>query len=59
LPEPGDFGAYLAKGPRAIIVDGKTLPAHAYTYSQRLLRIPKESFEKQLADHEVELALAE
>jgi hypothetical protein len=59
LPEPGDFGAYLAKGPRAIKVDGKTLPAHAYTYSQRLLRIPKESFEKQLADHEVELALAE
>jgi raffinose synthase len=59
LSEPGDFGSYLAKAPRAIKVDGKTLPAHLFTYSHRLLRIPKESFEKELAGHEVELVVVE
>jgi raffinose synthase len=58
LQEPGDFGAYLARMPHAVKVDGKTLPSHSFTYSRGLLRIPKESFDKGSSDHRVQLVLA-
>ena len=58
LLEPADFGAYLQKPPLGLKVDGKALPASAYTYSGRLLRVPKETFNPGRSDHEVELVLS-
>jgi hypothetical protein len=58
LPEPGVFGAYLAEPPRALKVDGETLSAKSYTYSHRLLRIPRESFNKEASGHEITIYLA-
>lgn len=57
LPEPGDFGAFLQKPPRGVKVDGRTLSPSGYSYSGRLLRIPRASFGNGSSEHEVEIVL--
>ncbi|HYG11564.1 MAG TPA: Sip1-related alpha-galactosidase [Pyrinomonadaceae bacterium] len=44
LREAGDFGAWLERAPARVELDGKLLPAAAYSYSRGLLRVPRASF---------------
>jgi hypothetical protein len=54
LREAGDFGAWLESAPARVELDGRALPATAYSYARGLLRVPRSSFgtgagERQLA----------
>lgn len=44
LREAGDFGAWLARAPARVEVDGRTLAPSSYSYMGGLLRIPRTSF---------------
>ncbi|HEX8139206.1 MAG TPA: Sip1-related alpha-galactosidase [Pyrinomonadaceae bacterium] len=57
LSEAGDFGAWLARGPTRVEIDGRALPPSSYTYSAGLLRIPRASFGSRTGEREVSLTL--
>ncbi|MGH9940755.1 MAG: Sip1-related alpha-galactosidase [Pyrinomonadaceae bacterium] len=44
LREAGDFGAWLEHPPARVELDGRALPASAYSYSRGLLRVPRATF---------------
>lgn len=44
LEEKGEFGAYVRHMPRSVRIGNRILPARAYRYKNRLLRIPSTSF---------------
>jgi hypothetical protein len=44
LREGGDFGAWLERAPARVELDGRPLPASAYSYAGGLLRVPASSF---------------
>ncbi|MBV9928703.1 MAG: hypothetical protein JOZ96_27055 [Acidobacteria bacterium] len=58
LAESGDFGAWLARRPLRVEVDGRPLPASSYTYTGGLLRVPRASFGAGAGEREVKIALA-
>ena len=58
LSEAGEFGAWLARAPARVEVDGRALPASAYTYRDGLLRVPRASFGPRAGEREVRIALA-
>jgi raffinose synthase len=44
LQEAGDLGAYCARRPAAVEINGRRLPQSAFTYSDGLLMLPQGSF---------------
>jgi hypothetical protein len=58
LREAGEFGAWLARAPSRVEVDGRALPASAFTYSRNLLRVPSASFGERAGEREVRIVLA-
>jgi raffinose synthase len=58
LGEAGDFGAWLARAPSRVEVDGRALPASAYTFAGGLLRVPAASFGAREGEREVRIVLA-
>jgi raffinose synthase len=57
LAEAGDFGAWLARQPARVEVDGRALPPSSYTYTAGLLRIPRASFGARAGEREVKIVL--
>ncbi len=55
LAEAGDFGAYLDRAPQSVKIDGKAALPSEYSYSEGLLRIPRNSFGAGNGEHELEL----
>ena len=58
LAEGGDFGAWLARRPARVEVDGRALPPSSYTYAAGLLRVPPASFGARAGEREVKIVLA-
>jgi hypothetical protein len=58
LREAGDFGAWLAGAPARVEIDGQPLMPADYSYSEGLLRIPKEMFGRRAGEREVRIVLA-
>jgi hypothetical protein len=58
LREAGDFGAWLARAPSRVEVDGRALPASAYSYAAGLLRVPVAGFGARAGEREVRIVLA-
>ncbi|HEV7891888.1 MAG TPA: Sip1-related alpha-galactosidase [Pyrinomonadaceae bacterium] len=58
LAEAGEFGAWLARPPARVEVDGRALPASAYSYAAGLLRVPAASFGARAGEREVRIVLA-
>ena len=58
LAEGGDFGAWLERAPARVEVDGRALPASAYSYADGLLRVPRASFGERAGAREVVIVLA-
>jgi hypothetical protein len=64
LREAGDFGAWLDKAPARVEIDGQPLAPADYSYSEGLLRVPKETFGRRAggggaaAEREVRIVLA-
>lgn len=58
LREAGDFGAWLARAPARVEIDGQPLTPSSYTYVNRLLRIPRASFGTRVGEREVKIILA-
>jgi hypothetical protein len=59
LREAGDFGAWLARHPAGVEVDGRRLPSSAYSYSQGLLRVPRGIFGTKAGAREVRILLTQ
>ncbi|HEV2864279.1 MAG TPA: Sip1-related alpha-galactosidase [Pyrinomonadaceae bacterium] len=57
LLEAGDFGAWLERAPSRVEVDGRALPAAAYTFSGGLLRVPRASFGERGGERAVTIRL--
>jgi hypothetical protein len=57
LREAGDFGAWLARAPSRVEVDGRTLAPSSYSYTNRLLQIPRASFGTREGEREVRIVL--
>jgi hypothetical protein len=55
LREAGDFGAWLARAPTRVEVDGRTLTPSSYSYDARLLRIPRATFGTREGEREVRI----
>lgn len=55
LREAGDFGAWLARRPARVEVDGRTLSPSSYTYAAGLLRVPRASFGPREGEREVRI----
>lgn len=58
LSEAGDFGAWLARAPARVEVDGRTLAPSSYSYSGKLLRVPRESFGARAGEREVKVVMS-
>jgi hypothetical protein len=58
LREAGEFGAWLARAPSRVEVDGRALPASAFTYAGGLLRVPAASFGGLAGEREVRIVTA-
>jgi len=58
LREAGDFGAWLASAPARVELDGRILPAPAYSYTRGLLRIPRSSFGTRGGETRLRIQLA-
>lgn len=58
LREAGDFGAWLEQPPAKVELDGKVLPATAYSYQRDLLRIPRSSFGTRGGEARIRIQLA-
>ena len=58
LREAGEFGAWLARAPSRVEVDGRALPASAFKYAGGLLRVPASSFGERAGAREVRIVLA-
>ncbi len=58
LREAGEFGAWLESAPSMVEVDGRALPASAFTYAGGLLRVPAASFGGLAGKREVRIVLA-
>ncbi|HEV2765184.1 MAG TPA: Sip1-related alpha-galactosidase, partial [Pyrinomonadaceae bacterium] len=58
LREGGDFGAWTERRPARVELDGRALPASAYSYAGGLLRVPASSFAGRAGEREVRLVLA-
>jgi raffinose synthase len=58
LAEGGEFGAWLASAPARVEVDGRALPATAYSYAGGLLRVPRASFGAATGARAVVIVLA-
>ncbi|MFL6333422.1 MAG: Sip1-related alpha-galactosidase [Pyrinomonadaceae bacterium] len=57
LIEAGDFGAWLARPPLRVEIDGRALTPSSYNYAGGLLRIPRVSFGARAGEHEVRIRL--
>lgn len=57
LAEAGDFGAWLARAPLRVEVDGRALAPSSYSYAGGLLRIPRASFGAREGEREVRIRL--
>jgi raffinose synthase len=57
LREAGDFGAWLARRPARVEVDGRALPPSSYAYAAGLLRVPRASFGAGAGECEVKIVL--
>ncbi|MBV8859131.1 MAG: hypothetical protein JOZ02_19520 [Acidobacteria bacterium] len=57
LAEAGDFGAWLARRPLRVEVDGRSLSSSSYTYIGGVLRVPRESFGARGGEREVRIVL--
>jgi hypothetical protein len=55
LAEAGDFGAWLARRPARVEVDGRPLSPSSYTYIDGVLRVPRESFGARAGEREVKI----
>jgi hypothetical protein len=55
LREAGEFGAWLARAPARVEVDGRALPASGYSYAGGLLRVPAASFGARGGEREVKI----
>jgi raffinose synthase len=58
LREAGEFGAWLERAPARVEVDGRALPASAFSYARNLLRVPAASFGARAGEREVKIVLA-
>jgi hypothetical protein len=58
LREAGDFGAWLESAPARVELEGKALPASAYSYSRGLLRVPRASFGTRTGEPRLRIRLA-
>jgi hypothetical protein len=59
LAEAGDFGAWLARRPVRVEVDGRPLSSSSYTYRGGVLRVPRESFAARGGEREVRIVLGQ
>jgi raffinose synthase len=57
LKEAGDFGAWLARRPARVEVDGRTLAPSSYSFASGLLRVPRASFGARAGEREVRIVL--
>ena len=57
LKEAGDFGAWLARAPSRVEVDGRPLAPRSYSYARGLLTIPRASFAARAGEREVRIVL--
>jgi hypothetical protein len=57
LREAGDFGAWLARAPARVEIDGQPLTPSSYAYARGLLKIPRASFGARAGEREVRIAL--
>src|SRR5215213_1805049 len=57
LRESGEFGAWLARAPARVEVDGRALPASGFSYAGGLLRVPAASFGAGAGEREVRIVL--
>ncbi|HEX8292211.1 MAG TPA: hypothetical protein VF570_10670, partial [Pyrinomonadaceae bacterium] len=55
LREAGDFGAWLARAPARVEVDGRALTPSSYGYSAGLLKIPRAAFGTRAGEREVRI----
>ncbi|HEX8151017.1 MAG TPA: Sip1-related alpha-galactosidase [Pyrinomonadaceae bacterium] len=55
LREADDFGAWLARRPSRVEVDGRPLTPASYSYAAGLLRIPRAAFGTREGEHEVRI----
>jgi hypothetical protein len=58
LQESGDFGAWLARAPQKVTIDGQKLASSGFTYKEGLLSIPRSSFGNKKGEREVGIVLA-
>jgi raffinose synthase len=58
LSEAGEFGAWAARSPVRVMLDGRALAPNAYSYAQGLLRVPAASFNGRTGEHELRISLA-
>jgi hypothetical protein len=58
LREAGDFGAWLARPPARVELDGRALPASAYSYARGLLRVPRAAFGTRGGEQRLRIELA-
>ena len=58
LREAGDFGAWLEQPPARVELDGRTLPASAYSYERGLLRVPRAAFGARGGERRMHIQLA-
>jgi hypothetical protein len=58
LREAGDFGAWLERAPARVELDGKALPAAAYSYERGLLRVPRATFGTRGGERQLHIQLA-
>jgi raffinose synthase len=58
LREAGDFGAWLAQPPERVEIDGQPLKPSDYSYTEGLLRIPRERFGDRVGEREVRILTA-
>jgi hypothetical protein len=58
LREAGDFGAWLARPPAGVEINGRRLKPSAYSFKLGLLRVPQSSFGKETGEQEFRILLA-
>jgi hypothetical protein len=58
LAEAGDFGAWLARAPSRVEIDGRALAPSSYKYAAGLLRVPRASFGTRAGEREVRIVPA-
>lgn len=58
LREGGEFGAWLERAPSGVELDGRRLPASAYSFGGGLLRVPASSFGGGAGERTLRILLA-